>query len=288
MNMEKKNSLKKILFISIPLILGATTLSVWLIQRVVDKSLYTPSDQNFKFCPELKQKGFTTTERKSKGVNLRYYIMNKEGATGTLIFYHGSGRSACENRGILENLKGLPLNIILVEYPGYGRDLNEEKPSEKPILINSLTIAQDIESDLPKNHPLIIYGASMGSAVATYVATKVRPKALILRNPMTSMLETAKNLYKSYPPKLLEAFFRNHKFEAFKWAEDVKANVLILYAEKDDWVPLRLVKKQSSHFAKSKVSFHIIEGAGHMNTYTFPKYKSLFRNFVLKNISKNP
>ena len=284
MNMEKKNSLKKILFISIPLILGFVTFSAWLIQRTVEKTIYTPSDQNFKFCPELKQKGFTTTEKKFNDINLRYYIKKVENSNATLIFYHGSGRSACENRDILENLEDLPIDIILVEYPGYGRDLYGERPSEKPILLNSLTLAKKIKEGLPKNQSLFIYGASMGSAVATYVASKVKPKALILRNPMTSILETAVNLYKSYHPKFIEAFFRNHKFEAFRWAEQVRTNVLILYGEKDDWVPMKLVKKQSSHFSKSKVSFHIIEGAGHMDTYTFPKYKSLLRNFILNNI----
>tara|TARA_Y100000591_G_scaffold330334_1_gene361115 strand:- start:169 stop:1023 length:855 start_codon:yes stop_codon:yes gene_type:complete len=284
MNMEKKNSLKKILFISIPLVLGFVIFFTWLIQRTVEKTIYTPSDQNFKFCPELKQKGFTTTEKTFNDINLRYYIMKAENSKATLIFYHGSGRSACENRDILENLEDLPLDIILVEYPGYGRDLYGERPSEKPILLNSLTLAKKIKEGLPRNQRLFIYGASMGSAVATYVASKVKPKALILRNPMTSILETAVNLYKSYPPKFIEAFFKNHKFEAFRWAEQVRTNVLILYGEKDDWVPMKLVKKQSSHFSKSKVSFHIIEGAGHMDTYTFPKYKSLLRNFILNNI----
>ena len=124
----------------------------------------------------------------------------------------------------------------------------------------------------------------MGSAVATYVASKVSPKGLILRNPMTSMLETAKILYKSYPSKLIDIFFRKHKFEAFKWAKNVKSNVLILYGEKDDWVPLKLAKEQSSNFNKLNTSFHIIEGAGHMDTHTFPKYQTQLKIFLQKNI----
>ena len=286
MKEEKKSSFKKILLIGTPLFIGLLALSFWLIQRTVDQATYIPSDQNFKFCPELKQRGFAIKEEEVKGQNLRYYKMELEKAKATLIFYHRSGRSACENREILSNFEGLPLNIIIAEYPGYGRDLTGVKPSEKSILLNSLTLAQKVKEGLPKQQTLFIYGASMGSAVATYVASKVGPKGLILRNPMTSMLETAKILYKSYPSKLIDIFFRKHKFEAFKWAKNVKSNVLILYGEKDDWVPLKLAKEQSSNFNKLNTSFYIIEEAGHMDTHTFPKYQTHLKTFLQKNILK--
>ncbi|MBG08195.1 MAG: hypothetical protein CME68_05515 [Halobacteriovoraceae bacterium] len=286
MKEEKKSSFKQILLIGSPLFIGLLIFLFWFIQETVDQATFIPSDQNFKFCPELKKRGFATKEEEFKGQNLRYYKMKTENAKATLIFFHGSGRSACENREILSNLEGLPLNIIITEYPGYGRDLSGETPSEKTILLNSLTLAQKIRKNLPKNHAFFVYGASMGTAVATYVASELNLNGLVLRNPMTSMMDTAKILYKKYPSKLIDFFFKKHSFEAFRWAKKVKTNVLILYAEKDDWIPIGLARKQSSHFGKSKVSFHIIEGAGHMDTYAFPKYKTYLRSFILNNISK--
>ena len=288
MDLKKKTSIKKILLVALSIFFFTSLLTFWFIQKVVDQRTFTPSDQNFKFCPELKQKGFTVEEKVVKDQTLRYYMMKSEGSKGTLIFYHGSGRSACENREILSNLEGLPLDIIIHEYPGYGRDPNGKKPSEKSILSSSLALAQNIKKSLPKSHTLFVYGASMGTAVATYVASKTPLNGLILRNPMTSMIDTAKILYNSYPPKFIDLFFKKHSFEAFRWAKKVKTNILILYGEKDDWVPIKLARKQASNFYRSKVSFYIIKGAGHMDTYTFPDYRSHIRSYILKNISKRP
>ena len=155
MKEEKNSFFKKILLIGSPLFIGFLIFLFWFIQKTVDQATFIPSDQNFKFCPELKKRGFVTKEEKLRGQNLRYYEMETESAKATLIFFHGSGRSACENREILSNLEGLPLRIIITEYPGYGRDLSGRRPSEKSILLNSLTLAQKIKKSLPKNCSLV-------------------------------------------------------------------------------------------------------------------------------------
>jgi len=287
MTTVKKRSLKPLTIIGIIILVGLNFVIFYFLQRAVENTVLVPSEQNFKFCPELKQVGFIAKESVSNGQNLRYYEKTSTEASGTLIFYHGSGRSACENKEIIGNLEGLPLNIILAEYPGYGRDPSGQKASESLILPNSLTLAQHIKKNLPQNQQFFIYGASLGTAVATYVASKLTPDGLILRNPTTSIFETAKVLYKTYPSKLIEILLKSH-FEAFKWAKEVKTNVLILYAEKDTWIPLKLAKEQATNFNKSKVSFHIIKDADHMNTYSFPEYKTHFQGFILKNTTKKP
>ena len=114
MELEKKTSIKKILLVGLSILFFTSILTFWFIQKVVDQRTFTPSDQNFKFCPELKQKGFTVQENVVKDQTLRYYMMKSEGSKGTLIFYHGSGRSACEYREILSTLEGLPLDIIIL------------------------------------------------------------------------------------------------------------------------------------------------------------------------------
>ena len=213
--------------------------------------------------------------------NLFYYERKKGSSLGTLIFFHGSGRSACENIEILHNLNSLPLNLVIVEYPGYGMGSEKTNPSKDAILPNALALAKKIQADSPKEERFIVYGASMGTTVATYVASKLNISGLILRNPPTSILETAKKLYPSYLGPFINIGLKSN-FPANVWAQKVKAPVLILHAENDEWVPLSLGKKQAKNFVQTKAKFIVIKDAKHMDTFSFPEYKKHLQSFIKK------
>jgi len=251
----------------------------------IEKKVMTPSDQNFKNCPEIANEGFEVREQGLGIESFRYYERLKREARGTLIFFHGSGRSACENREILPNLNELPLNVMILEYPGYGQDPRKVTPSETIILRNALAFVKKVKLEMPQNWPLIVYGASMGTTITTYIASKTSVSGVILRNAATSIIETGKNLYPSYVHFLIDILLKS-QYRADLWAKNVKAPTLLLHAEKDKWVPLALGKKQFKNFVKTKNHrFVVIEKAHHMNTFSFPKYRDHFHTFVKKILS---
>ena len=245
----------------------------------IEKMVLTPSDQDFFNCPQILKEGFKVKEVSSGKGGLRYYERKKVNSSGTLIFFHGSGRSACENSEILPNLNSLPFNIVMTEYPGYGLGKPRGTSSQNAILASSLVLAKKIQTESQKNEPLFLYGASMGSTVATYVASKLKITGLILRNPPTSISDNAEKIYPSILKPLIYIALKSD-FPAKIWAKSVKAPVLILHAENDEWVPLAMGKSQAKNFVKTKVKFVTIEGAKHMNTFSFPEYKKQIQYFI--------
>ena len=219
---------------------------------------------------------------KKKKEHLRYFLRPVKGRKGYLIYYHGSARSACTNvMEILPNLKELPLNVAIIEYPGYGGDTIKGHPSEARILVNALDMHDEIKKINSKKLPVIIYGGSMGTTIATYVASKRNVQGLILRNPMTSMEEAAHEIFKKFGKKgkkFISKFMKS-KFKSFEWARDVKAPTLILHAQDDEWVPVAMGKRFASNF-KSKLKFVEIVGGKHMDNHTLPQYKTEIQTFI--------
>jgi pimeloyl-ACP methyl ester carboxylesterase len=217
-----------------------------------------------------------------KKEHLRYYLRPVKGKKGYLIYYHGSARSACTNVvEILPNLKDLPLNVAIIEYPGYGGDTVKGHPSEARILVNALDMYDEIKKINSKKLPIIIYGGSMGTTIATYVASKRDASGLILRNPMTSMEDAAHQIFKKMGKKgkkFISKFMKS-KFKSVDWAPNVKAPTLILHAQDDEWVPLAMARRLAGRF-KTDLKFVEIVGGKHMTNHTFPQYRKEIQSFI--------
>ncbi len=168
--------------------------------------------------------------------------------------------------GYLEHKKGLPLvlyfggnaanvlyflddraieiknyNFIAFNYPGYGN--SQGKPSEKAILKYALEIAN-------KYNPQKIIGRSLGTAVASYVASKVKVDTLLLITPFDSIENVAQNKYSIFPVKLLI----KHKFPELKWLKSSKAKKInAIFVKKDEVIPKESIKnlKNSMEFNKT-------------------------------------
>ena len=168
--------------------------------------------------------------------------------------------------GYLEHKKGLPLvlyfggnaanilhflddtaskikeyNFIAFNYPGYGN--SEGKPSEKAILKYALEIAK-------KYKPQHIIGRSLGTAVASFVASKIEVHTLLLITPFDSIADVAQSKYPIFPIKLLI----KHKFNELEWLQNSKAKKInALFVKNDEVIPSQNIEhlKNSIKFNKT-------------------------------------
>jgi pimeloyl-ACP methyl ester carboxylesterase len=159
-----------------------------------------------------------------------------------------------------------------MEYPGYSGDLTP--PSEKTILKNAEQAIRYFKSI--EDLPFVLFGESLGTTVATYLASHFEIQGLILQSPLPSLSDVGKRIYPFLPLNLL----LKNNFKAKQWALKVKAKVLILHGEKDTIVPLELGRKQSLNFTP-KAQFISFKNRGHNDLAI---YNDLFwtkvRNFI--------
>lgn len=224
---------------------------VFLIQ---DKLLFFPDNTPLKNCPMTNGFSAKIESIDYKNHRLNFYIRENANANAWLLHFHGNAGRACDRDFVFGELYKLPLNLVIMEYPGYSGD--KTKKSQKTFLENASTAMDYFKEQ--KDLPFFLFGESLGTGIVTYLATKYDVKGLILQSPYPSLGEVGEKAYPFLPVSLL---LRNN-FPAKKWAPDVRTKVLLLHGEEDNIIPLSLGRKQAENFPVG-YDFQSFKGRGH-------------------------
>jgi len=156
-----------------------------------------------------------------------------EGAPWVL-FLHGNAATVAARMNIAHytELRKLGLNVIAPEYRGFGG--LEGLPTES-VLAADARAAYDYLRDrqIPASR-LVIYGWSLGSAVAVKLASEVDAGALILEGAPSSLVAIGQQQYPFVPVRLL---MRN-PFDSIEKIDRVKAPILFLHSPEDAVIPI--------------------------------------------------
>lgn len=113
-----------------------------------------------------------------------------------IIYFHGNGDDLGSAYWICEYLKQhLEMNVLAVEYPGYGIYEDSTGASEEKILRDAELVynfVQDVAN--VKEKDIFLMGRSIGSGPATHLAAKFNPGCLMLIAPIKSLKSVATNL----------------------------------------------------------------------------------------------
>ena len=110
----------------------------------------------------------------------------------TIVYFHGNAGSL-ENRIYkLNHFKDIDVNFLIISWRGFSG--NQGKPSEKGIYLDGKSAIEWLNKKGVKNEDLILYGESLGTAVAIHLSQNNNFAGVILESPFTSMIDAAKNL----------------------------------------------------------------------------------------------
>ena len=154
-----------------------------------------------------------------------------------LILFHGNA----EDIFLVSNFATafelyIKMNVVVVEYPGYSiykMSKNNEGNIEEIILNDSLIVYDKIKEIFGINDEnIFIFGRSIGSAPASYLASKRNPGGLFLVSAFTSIKEVVNN--HSFN---LGGIFIKSSFETIKYINNVRCPVLLIHGMKDNLIP---------------------------------------------------
>lgn len=155
----------------------------------------------------------------------------------TLLYFHGNGANIGERINKLKMFHSLGLNVFIIDYRGYGK--SEGIPTEigvykdAQIAYDYLMTRTDID-----NNKIVIYGESLGGAIAVDLASKKKASALIVDSSFTNAVDMAKLLYPIIP-----SFLVGMKFDSFSKIAAVTSPKLFIHSPEDDVVPFKIGEK---------------------------------------------
>lgn len=151
------------------------------------------------------------------------------------LFLHGNDATVASRMNILhyEQLRALGLNVLAPEYRGYGG--LDGVPTEPGLYADARHAYDYLRGHMrvPADR-IVIYGWSLGGAVAIDLAAQVPHAALIVEGAPASLVNIGQQMYPFFPIRLI---MRN-PFEAVLKIERVKAPILFLHASNDEIVPI--------------------------------------------------
>jgi fermentation-respiration switch protein FrsA (DUF1100 family) len=181
-----------------------------------DSMIFLPHASSYKDSPEV-LKITTASGKKISAV----YLPNPA-AKFTLLVSHGNAEDLGDDRYWLDDLRRAGFSVFAYDYEGYGT--SEGKPSEKAAYEDEAAAYEFLAVDLktaPDN--IIIFGRSVGTGPAVYIAAKRPSAGLILQSPFVSAFRVLTRI-----PLLPFDKFPNHKF-----IRHVHSPVLIMHSHGD-------------------------------------------------------
>ncbi len=150
----------------------------------------------------------------------------------TVLFCHGNAGNIANRLDAIWRLHELGLDVCMFDYRGYGRSTGQ--PSETGTYRDAdavwtwLTTTKGIAPGR-----IVVFGESLGGAVAAWVAEQKRPGAAILESTFTSVPEMAARLYPFLPIRWLCRI----RYPTLERMPRILCPVLVAHSPDDELIP---------------------------------------------------
>ncbi len=175
-----------------------------------------------------------------------------------ILYFHGNAGNLSDRAHRFAAFAQAGFGVLAISYEGYSG--SEGKPSESALIQDSEAALKFALDQNYMMQDLIYYGESLGSGVATQLAARFDPSAVVLESPYSSIASVAQKTYWFVPVKLL----LKDKFESIKYAPKITAPLLIFHGTQDQVVPY-LEGKKLYEAVKSDKKLISVSGAGHLD-----------------------
>ena len=229
----------------------------------------TPSDVGLKY-----EDLYITTP---DGIRINAWFVPFPDSRTSILWFHGNGGNLSHRvQSILLSRAKLQINILMIDYRQYGKsegNISEEGTYQDAVAAyDYLANRRELDTD-----PIIIYGHSLGAAVAVELATRRPAQGLILEAPFTSIKDMAKETLPWLPigPLLLT------RYDSYSKMDRIGTPLLVLHGDQDETVPYEHGRR-IFEAAKEPKTFYTIPGSGHNNARIIggKPYFEVIRRFI--------
>lgn len=220
-------------------------------------------------APEFSKQDYAEKIIKNEAETLRIAVLN-EGKDEAIIYFGGNSEwvltTAKRRAKQLSNF-----TVYLVNYRGYGGSTGDT--TQENLYLDALVVYDALKTEHKKVHLL---GRSLGSGVASYLASKRDIEKLALITPYDSVANVVQGKYPMYPIDLI----LKDPFNSVKNLENIKSTkILIMMAEGDTIIPNEHSYALAESLPKELVQIEVIKGESHNSLSHQQKYFDVLNGF---------
>jgi len=223
--------------------LAYVALLVAAIYTVLALFLYV-SQSRLIYYPDLPSRTLVTTPHRiglahesvelatQDGETLSAWFVPAPDARATLLFAHGNAGNISHRLDSIRLFNELGLAVFIFDYRGYGE--SSGKPSEQGTYTDAetawdyLTAERGIDPE-----EIVVFGRSLGAAIAAHLAHRHTPKALIVESAFTSVPDFGAEQYPLFPVRLLARI----RYDTRSTLQGIHAPLLVVHSAEDEIIP---------------------------------------------------
>ncbi len=171
------------------------------------------------------------TIRTEDGLDLiAWQVAGRPGGPAVL-YLHGNGGHIGHRAERVRRIAALGWGALFVTYRGYGG--NPGQPTETGLKLDVAAGLAALRAQGVEEGRIVVWGESLGSGLATDLATRHAFGAVVLETPYTSLADIAKRRYPLVPVDLL----LRDRFDSLVNVPAIASPILILVGDRDRTVP---------------------------------------------------
>ncbi|WP_256376911.1 alpha/beta hydrolase [Nitrosospira multiformis] len=168
------------------------------------------------------------------GERLHGWFVPASHAKATVLFFHGNAGNISQRIDYLSMFYRLGYNTFIFDYRGYGE--SSGKPTEQGTYRDAVAAWRYItEKKAIPPADVVLFGESLGGAIASWLAAREIPGVLVLASAFTSVPDMGAQLYPYLPIRRLSRF----KYNTLEHLKDVSCPVFVAHSPQDEIVPFK-------------------------------------------------
>jgi len=248
----------------------------WLLARGIGHSRLYPRTRSFVEWEDGHRAVEDLVFFAKDGVKLHGHWYEHPEAKGVLLICHGNAGNVSHRLWMAEDLKDLPLHVLIFDYRGYGR--SRGIPNEKGTALDVEAAWEVAHQRLghPEDPAILLYGRSLGGGVALQLPRHCPVKGVILESTFSSILEMGLKYY----PWLLPHWTLANRYLSLDRIQSLSVPVLVAHSPDDELVPFDMGQRLYDA-APAPWSFCTLQGLhDDAGWQTSEEYAAAFRAFA--------
>ena len=257
-----------IIVTSILFLLGIGIGSLYFYQeKILFKSIPLSQDYQFSYKEEFEEVFLQADEHSQ--INALHF--KTDDPKGVVLYFHGRGGNLSKGWGnSFQEFTKRGYDFFIIDYRGFGK--SRGKLSEKA-LCRDAEMSYQYLLHFYHEKEIVVYGRSLGTGIATYVAAEHRPKMLVLEAPYFSFLDLIPQKIPSLTG-FLPSLLLKYPLRTDQWIAHVDSPIHIFHGTEDELIPYDSSTRLLDLIKSKKDAILItIEKGKHNHLRQHPRYQ---------------
>ena len=239
-----------------------------------EKLIFFPQKLNKNFNFSFDQEFEEINIKSLDGILLNGLLFKSDSSNGLIYYLHGNAGSLLSWGEVAKTYTDLYYDVFMLDYRGFGKSGGSISNQEQ--LYQDVQIAYIEMKKRYNEEKIIVLGYSIGTGLASKIASRNNPKLLILQAPYYSLKDMMKHTYPIIP-----TFILKYEFETNKDITDCSMPIVIFHGNQDEVIYYNSSIKLSKLF-KNTDTLITLNGQKHNGMTDNPDYRIEIQKLLTK------